>query len=220
MVLEFLLGLDIVEYILLISSVVALIPTAPLISLYYRTRIGQYLIFMGVFLTSTLFAISSVLAQETNELFFWQLTFTARNLTYFLFFIHLLRMLWRVPPPLVLYPGVIGYSLVQFSIFFWQMNGDGIPGLFLPDGTDIYSSEHRLLGNLFQTFVAVLFLYGYYQIQVENPSPRVRNTKRIMMAMAVILLGSRLYRLAQNFGFRGSEGTEVFGNFLGRFLFC
>lgn len=211
---EGLWSLDIIETILVFAGFVALIPTIPLIRLFRTTQIMEYLIFCAVFITSSLFSFSSVLAQTTNELIYWQLMFTARNLTYFLFFLHLVRMLWYHPPLYILYPGVVGYALVQFSIAFWKFNENDVPGLFLPDGTDIYSREHRLLAVIFQFYVALLFLYAYYKIQVENPSPRVKNTKISLMAMAVILLASRLYRLLQNFGLPQNSGAEVLGNLL------
>ncbi|RMG28909.1 MAG: hypothetical protein D6732_18060 [Methanobacteriota archaeon] len=207
-------NLNTIETILFMAGFVALVPTVPLLKLFRMSQIKEYLIFCAVFLTSSLFSFSSVLAQETNELFFWQLMFTARNLTYFLFFLHMVRMLWYHPPLYVLYPGVVGYALVQFSIIFWQFNEAGVPGLFLPDGTDIYSSNHRLLAIIFQLYVSLLFLYGYYKIQVENPSPRVKNTKLAMMTMAVILLVSRIYRLLQNFGLPENPGAEVLGNLM------
>lgn len=63
-------------------------------------------------------------------------------------------------------------------------------------------------------YVSILFLYAYYKIQVENPSPRVRNTKLALIAMAVILLASRIYRFLQNFGLPPNPGAEVLGNLL------
>lgn len=206
--------LDIIEWILFLSSFFALIPMVPLIRLYIRTKIHEYLLFCGVFFSSSVFAISSILAQETGLLFFWQLMFSSRNFTYFLFFFHLLKMQWYTPPSYILHTGVIGYSIVQFSIILWRFNGDGIPGLYLPDGTAVFSPENRFIGILFQFYVVCLFLYGYYKIQIENPSKRVRNTKFVMLLMSSLLVISRTYRLLQVFGLPMSQGTEILGHLM------
>ncbi len=208
------LELNPIEWILFISSFVAFIPMIPLIRLYIRTRIGEYLLFCGVFLSSSIFAISSIIAQETGILLFWQLMFSARNFTYFLFFLHLTRMLWYTPPGYILHTGSIGYAIVQFSILLWRFNEDGVPGLYLPDGTAIFSPENRLLGLLFQFYVVSLFLYAYYKIQIENPSNRVKNTKLLMLLLSSALVMSRAYRIAQVFGLPMNQGTEIFGHLL------
>ncbi len=123
-------------------------------------------------------------------------------------------MLWYTPPGYILHTGSIGYAIVQFSILLWRFNEDGVPGLYLPDGTAIFSPENRLLGLLFQFYVVSLFLYAYYKIQIENPSNRVKNTKLLMLLLSSALVMSRAYRIAQVFGLPMNQGTEIFGHLL------
>lgn len=211
--LEFFNLLNFNEWILLAVSITALVPAIPILRLYFQTHISEYLLFCAVFVISSIFAMSFVLAEVTDDLLMWQIAFSARNTTYFLFFVHTTRMLWNDPPDLILYPGVILYAIVQFLILLWQSNPEGYgAGLYTLRGEDVFSTDYRLIANIFQLYVAFLFFYGYYEIQVLNPSDKVRNSKIVMMVLAVVLVGSRLLRLVQNFGVDTNQGTEILGS--------
>ena len=199
--------------ILIIAGFLALIPVIRLAQLYYQTRIFEYLTFGGVFVLSSAFTITIVFAEVTNDLIYWQLSYSARNLTYFLFFTHTTRMLWDRAPLLIVYFGVIMYSLVQGMILLWKpLKGEGAG--FTANEIIIYSTSHRLIANLFQFYVSILFLYGFLTIRLKNPSPRLKSAFRIMIAVSILLLVSRIIRLIQNFGVPQYQTIDSLGDIL------
>ncbi|MCY3411186.1 MAG: hypothetical protein INQ03_06055 [Candidatus Heimdallarchaeota archaeon] len=207
--------LSITHYLLLISGLFALIPVISLYKMYRKTRIVEYGVFSAVFLLSSLFTVTEVLAQVTNNLIFWILCFSFRNFTYFLFFTHAMRMIWSKPRNSVLYFGVIQYSIVQLLLFLWKPLNDGtVMGFVTSDGFVIYSTDNRTIGNLFQMYVAILFLYGYFSVNLVNPSKRLSDSLKIMKAVAIALLVSRIIRLVQNFGFPDNNFIEYAGAIL------
>ncbi|MFV2014640.1 MAG: hypothetical protein ACC656_04390, partial [Candidatus Heimdallarchaeota archaeon] len=202
------------EHILLITAgIIALLPSYKLFKLYYETKIGEYFLFGLVFFVSTLFTITSVLAELTDELIFWKLSYSFRNFTYFLFFTHTVRMVWARPSTLIVYLGVIQYAIVQLLLLLWSsLEDENGAGFISNQNIDIYSTSNRLIANLFQLYVAILFLYGYLAIKIPNPSKELLRAFRIMIAVSITLIISRLIRVAQNFGFPQHNIIELVGS--------
>lgn len=207
--------LEFSHYLMILAGIIALLPSYKLILLYLETRIGEYLLFGLVFLVSTLFTITSVLAEVTDESIYWILNYSFRNFTYFLFFTHTVRMVWAKPSTFIVYLGVIQYAVVQLLLFFWSpLEGEIGAGFISNQNIDIYSTSNRLLGNLFQLYVAILFLYGYLTIKIQNPSTNLLRSFRIMIAVSITLVLSRLLRVSQNFGFPENDLIDLFGTLL------
>ncbi len=203
------------HYLMILAGIIALLPSYKLFRLYLETRIGEYILFGLVFLVSTLFTITSVLAEVTDESIYWILNYSFRNFTYFLFFTHTVRMVWAKPSTFIVYLGVIQYAVVQLLLFLWSpLEGELGAGFISNQDIDIYSTSNRILGNLFQLYVAVLFLYGYLTIKLQNPSPNLLRSFRIMIAVSITLLLSRLIRVSQNLGFPEHELIDLFGTLL------
>ena len=113
--------------LMILAGFFALIPSLRLIQLYQRTKIVEYLTFASVFFLSTVFTVSTTVADLSNALLAWQITYFTRNTTYFLFFQHTSRMLWYKPPTYIIYPGVILYSITSMIILLW-VPAVGVPG--------------------------------------------------------------------------------------------
>jgi hypothetical protein len=121
-------------------------------------------------------------------------------------------MVWAKPSTLIVYIGVILYAIVQLLLLLWSPLEDDIGAGFISNqDIDIYSTSNRLIANLFQLYVAILFLYGYLAIKLPNPSKELLRALRIMIAVSVALLISRLIRLSQNFGVPKYEIIELVG---------
>ena len=207
--------LEFSHYLMILAGIIALLPSYKLFRLYLETRIDEYLLFGLVFLVSTLFTFTSVLADITDELIYWILNYSFRNFTYFLFFTHTVRMIWAKPSTFIVYLGVIQYAVVQLLLFLWSpLENDVGAGFISNQNIDIYSTSNRLIANLFQLYVAILFLYGYLTIKLQNPSPDLLKSFRIMIAVSITLVLSRLIRVAQNFGFPEHVLIELFGTLL------
>ena len=200
---------------MILAGIIALLPSYKLFRLYLETKIDEYLLFGLVFLVSTMFTFTSVLADITDELIYWILNYSFRNFTYFLFFTHTVRMIWSKPSTFIVYLGVIQYAVVQLLLFLWSpLENDVGAGFISNQNIDIYSTSNRLIANLFQLYVAVLFLYGYLTIKLQNPSPDLLRSFRIMIAVSITLVLSRLIRVAQNFGFPNHVLIELIGTLL------
>lgn len=214
---ELIQNLEPIHFVLIFVGFFALIPFLRLVLLFKETKIREYLLFGFVFLLAAFFTISEVLAEASNELVFWQLSFTFRNLTYFLFFTHTVRMMWARPSELLVYIGVILYSLVQGMIFLWEplksiYDDPSLIGAGLViDNQRLYSTDYRLLGNIFQVYVASLFLYSYLSVKVIDRAPRLKISIGIMRGVGLLLLLSRLTRLVQNFGILDYDIIELIG---------
>ncbi|MCE7734695.1 MAG: hypothetical protein GPJ54_07455 [Candidatus Heimdallarchaeota archaeon] len=202
------------EHILLITAgIIALLPSYKLFRLFFETRIGEYFLFGLVFFVSTLFTITNVLAELTDELIFWILSYSFRNFTYFLFFTHTVRMVWAKPSTVIVYFGVIQYAIVQLLLILWSPLENEIGAGFISNqNIDIYSTSNRLMANLFQLYVAILFLYGYLAIKLPNPSKELFRALRIMIVVSITLLISRLVRVFQNFGLPQNDIIDLVGS--------
>ncbi|MCE7735090.1 MAG: hypothetical protein GPJ54_09450 [Candidatus Heimdallarchaeota archaeon] len=196
------------DWLLLVIGILALVPAIELLVRYMRTDIVSYLIFGGVFVLSTIFTITTIAADITNSLIYWQISFSTRNLTYLLFFIHTSQMLWKKSPRLIHYTGLVLYSISQFLIIFWSEFGDDTigAGLITNNGMELYSTDFRLLGNTFQLYVSILFVYAYYQIHLKNKSKNLQGAITLMRLMGLFLFISRFVRFIQNFGILVGEG--------------
>jgi hypothetical protein len=204
--------LELAQLILLTGGIFALIPVVKLIQLYNETKLHEYILFSSVFLLSSIFTFTFVSAEVTNDLIYWKLSYSARNITYFLFFIHTLRMTWYRSPTLVLIPGVVLYSIVQLLIIFWTPleNEDGA-GVIINDDFVPYATNDRIIAIIFQLYIASLFLYGIFRIHISTPYPRLRRAYTIIMVISVMLFSSRIIRLVQYFGILNYEFIELIG---------
>ncbi len=178
----------------------ALIPAIELIVRFIHTEIESYLIFAGVFLLSTIYTITAVLADLGDKLIYWQVSYSSRNITYLLFFVHVTKMIWKNTPSIINNIGIMLYSISQFLIIFWEkFDGKGA-GILTKEGVDLYSTDFRLIGNTFQLYVSILFLFAYMRLSLENRPKKLRNSIYIMRLMGVFLFSSRFIRFIQNFG--------------------
>jgi hypothetical protein len=124
-------------------------------------------------------------------------------------------MVWAKPSTMIVYLGVIQYAFVQLLLILWNpLENELGAGFISNQDIDIYSTSNRLIANLFQLYVAILFLYGYLTIKLQNPSSELVRAFRVMIGVSILLLFSRLIRLIQNFGFPKTDVIDFIGTVL------
>ncbi|UCG04098.1 MAG: hypothetical protein JSW11_08940 [Candidatus Heimdallarchaeota archaeon] len=105
--------IQMIQWIYLFISIFCLMPSILLIIHYLRTHIVDYLIFAGAFVAVTinqLFSFFYVI--DPINILVNQIVTSSYIIVYLFVFIHALRVKHDTPPRLLLYIGVIWYSIL------------------------------------------------------------------------------------------------------------
>ncbi|MDH5404725.1 MAG: hypothetical protein OEY49_19640, partial [Candidatus Heimdallarchaeota archaeon] len=164
-------------FLAIFLSVLAVIPGIVLIYQYKRTKINDTLIFAAYFIIGGFVQISNVIASQTNVLIYFQMQYMGFNLTFFLLFIHVIRVKGNIKhfklqskfQTLIWNVGILWFMILEIMIVFWKSfpqpqtvewfslavprEDRSIPfpygaGLKFND-TIVYSSDYDFLGHLF-----------------------------------------------------------------------
>lgn len=189
------------EWLVIIIGFISLIPSFILLKQYIKTSIVDFLLFSGVFFSVTATCFSSIFADATNILFFFQLHRWALVFTFLFFFLHGSRILWTRTPTVIWYIGIIWFAILVFLILFWeiipqedtafvlfmemphgpnQFHPKGA-GLKTPGGVILNSSSHRLLSDLYSLYTAGILGYTYIKIKPIHPTKKIVITKRLWL---------------------------------------
>ena len=205
---EFLSSISIFQYLSLITAVLAIIPTLFLLRLYYRTKLKDYLLFAGVYIS--LFSLMLLYFINNFLKFYFIMNFNhfLLNTTIFLLFIHGIRVKPKGMTSLVPLIGVIWFLVLQILIFFWveipvdrvtvlffemdphpiiAENVSGITtGLQLENGIVIYGSSYPLLALMFYNYSFIVFLYKHATYEKVDTSDRVNRARLYWYLFGII----------------------------------
>ena len=191
--------LTIDEWLVIIIGLISLIPSLILLKQYLKTFVVDFLLFSGVFLSVTVTCFSSIFADTTDLLIFFQLHRWALVFTFLFFFLHGSRVLWTRTPTIIWYIGIIWFAILIFLICFWEimpqddsafvlfMEMPHGPNQFHPKGAGlqtlggviINSSSHRLLSDLYSLYTAGILGYTYIRIKPIHSTKKIVFTKRL-----------------------------------------
>jgi len=198
------------QMINLVVSLILLIPAILLFRNYQITGIGDYLLFSVVFFASTIGASASVLVTISPKLIFYQLNVGMLNLTFYLLFLHGIRLKYSSFRSakfsailglayLIFLTILIGFWKIQTQpdkafIIFTEMRASTAPGF--PHGAGIkfnghilYSTSYYLLGLVFWIFVIAYLLWAYLTVEVVNPTENIVRAKKLwILAWSIELL--------------------------------
>lgn len=192
----------------LFVAVLALIPIPILINFYLRLKQVDFLLFALVFLFGSIVLIADPLVSITNSLLIIQIHHMSIDIAFFLFFLHGVRIKWNKPPKIILIIGISWVILLIFLTSLWQLmpqpNSAKVlfwvlphtfssyypkgAGLMLSDGTIIYSSAFRYLGELYRLYVIGIILYSYLSLKIFHPTDKIVTARRLWIVIWIFLL--------------------------------
>ena len=192
----------------IIVAVLALIPVPLLLKYYYDTKIFDFLIFGLFFLSGSVILIADPLASITNLLIAFQIHHMTIDFAFFLLFLHAIRIVWDKPPFLVKVIGVVWFIILIVLTLMWQIMIQpafarvlifDLPSSFstyfplgagfaLADGTIIYSTAFRYLGEFYRLFSLSLLLYAYITVELVQPTHRIIRAKKLWIAVWFLIL--------------------------------
>lgn len=206
-------SLSTLDYVVAVVSIIALFPAIRLLYLYKERRIAEYFLYSMVFVLVGFTGITDILSRATNDLIFWILTNSFKNMVYFVILLHVVRLNYTTLSRYLAILGVIWYSIIQFLLFFWKplpTRESGIgAGLKTTAGVVIYSDSQTLIADLYQFFVAVLFMYSFAVIKLSNPNKRINLALRLYQFAAGILLLMTAAELVEYTGLFSIEGAYL-----------
>lgn len=218
---------DLIFTLNLLISIIAMIPSIVLFKQFISTRIADYLIFGMVFLGASLIFILNFLTQSYSSLIIYQLHFFIGNAAVFFILWYIVRMRWyrkRTSP--FWYVGVIWFFFLEILILFWKSmtQPEEAKVIFLqmpsrytsyhPKGagikidgdTILFSTSFPLLSDLFQIFIAALFLYNTISLVPIHPTEKIEKAKRLWIIAASFYLINSIIHLPW---FKISEFTNL-----------
>ncbi len=203
------------QWIIVFIGLITIVPSTVLTKQYLKTRVLDFLLFAGMFISAFLAASSHIVAGATDMLIYYQIVQWSLSITSFLFFLHSVRLVWVRTPTVIWYVGVIWFALLMFLILLWEKMeqtetayvlfmemprtySDYYPkgaGLVTDGGVTVLSTSHYTLATLYRLFGAVLLLYAYSSVRPISPSERIKLSRRLWIANSVILLVWTIYLL-------------------------
>lgn len=183
-----------------VPTVIIMIPFSFLVYFYRRTNLLDYLILALVYLFTAFLFIAAAIIQvsENGIVLLNQIIFISANTTFYLLFIHSLRIRSRKMnrPKLVI--GSVWYGLLVIMLFLWtelpsqpesyELLGLNILQSYDPYGKDaglvigsvyLYTSAFRLISDLFSLFVFVHIIWMYSRVQLVASNPRTIFARRV-----------------------------------------
>ncbi len=160
-----LLGLELIDCIRLGTAILAVIPAVILRNYYIKTRMTDFILVIGIFITGALNLISAVLIP----------TFYPYNsfylLIYLLIFIHALRVKWQKPPPVLLYIGVLGYFGIESFILLNQFFSHDFINILL---------------NIYRIYALILLFWVYSTTPRIIADERIETTRNLFLIAAIL----------------------------------
>ncbi len=199
------------QYLQLSVFVLSMFPVILLFRYYRRTKILDYLLFCLVFVSVMVAQISDFRINIQSSVELAQIIDSTHAFVYLFLFIHALRMKWEEAPRVLWYLGIIWFSVIQFSIIFYEyieltedptvlftkMRTDKtIPDLYAlstQSGLIIMGNGYRFLFISFRIYVLIIFTYAYLTISELIIYERVKQVKFLwIFASGSVTLNSLL----------------------------
>ena len=171
---------ELLDYLQLGVGVLTLVPFVLLLRYYRKTHLKDYLFFSGVFFSASINAFNGILRRANPEnVIFSQIQASTFTFISLFLFLHVIGIKWETPPKFLWYVGIIWFSIIQFSIlFFERIDVPSNPKvLFMrmrpTEDTDIdiaimTKNDNIILGQQFKflsytylVFILVIFIYCY-----------------------------------------------------------
>ncbi|MCE7734053.1 MAG: hypothetical protein GPJ54_04185 [Candidatus Heimdallarchaeota archaeon] len=192
---------DVLQLVLVYTAITVVfsIPSFFLIHQYRQTKIKDYLFFTSFFGFIFLSTLFEPILQISDNLIFYQLRLGIHNIAWIMLLYQTLRMSklstirsWRW------YIGLIWFVLLEFMIILWkpitQPDNISVLGIsyhhssslvfpegagFELDGTLIFSSDYRILAEMFWIYVALIFLINHIKLNLVYPTPRTIRARKL-----------------------------------------
>jgi hypothetical protein len=206
---------SIFEFIMILGAILFSVRT---ISYYRKTRIGEYLLFAGIFISMALNPILQVLViklgqmipESSNFVTFVRQPQMGLILTWILLLFHSIRLKWETIPQRIKITSLLLFVIKLISPLFIILIREN-------ERVQSYSFIPFLLTIvflLFDLFVILLLLQGYITIDLINPTKRIKKAYILWIIawvlfavgfiLVLILTGSQIYLL--------SVGTDLNSN--------
>ncbi|MFW9994726.1 MAG: hypothetical protein ACFFD4_21970 [Candidatus Odinarchaeota archaeon] len=203
---------DLLKYLI---STFSLIPVPVLYLLYRRTGVADYLIFAGVFFSLSLSVFFALVAPKINSLIFWQLRHVSMYVSYFLIFLHAVRLAWSKQPKYLTVVMVTWFIMLVILtllwepmpnergvVLFWEMDPHSLETIIDPrtegsklpemgaglviNGVIILSTSHPLLAYGFYFLTACTYLCVILTQKPANPTPRITIARRLWILTGIV----------------------------------
>ncbi|MHA2363781.1 MAG: PAS domain S-box protein [Candidatus Hodarchaeales archaeon] len=179
-----------------------------LIRQYFKTKIKDYLIFSTFFLSGIIILIADPIAGATDLLIFYQIHHIAIDIAFFLLLLHAIRLMDNRFNSIFWYLGIIWLSLLVFLTLLWSpmIQPETATVLFLDlphgfssyyprgaglvsaDGSIIYSTGFRYIGELYRLYCLGFLLYAYITVKPVLPSERIRRARKLWIIVWIMIL--------------------------------
>ena len=192
----------------IIVAIIALFPVPLLVNFYLKSKDLDFLLFAFVFIFGAIVLIADALVSITNLLIIIQIHHFSIDIMFFLLFLHAIRIRWTKAPKIIFYTGVIWFILLAIltlswklmvqpthaKVLFWDLPhtfSSYFPkgaGLMLADGTVIYSTAFRYLGEFYRIYVVSILLFSYLKIEIIHQTNKIEKAKKLWIFIWICLL--------------------------------
>lgn len=199
---------DINGWISLWIGVMVLIPAARLIQLYVSTKIIDFVLFAGFFITIFFSAVGNFFGLLTDNIIFYQIHHISIYIGFLCLFLHTVRIKWETPPKIIWAIGISWPIIIILFILMWEpmqqpdeayvvfmdmkrSSSSYFPngaGLVTSDDTVIYSSGHAGIGLAYFIFVSLVLLYVYITLEPATEFRKIRLVRKLWIIIWFNLL--------------------------------
>jgi len=199
--------LSAIEILALAIAILAMAPFFILVRQHRRTGINEYLLLASFFFVGALDQVVFILTGVNEKLIYYQLLTFLFTLTFFLIFLHAIRIIWIEPPRLLLIVGYSWFLLILILTLFWSIeeqpdqttfgfltinhfdSGYHPKGAgFTIGGNPIYSSSFPHLNILFSIFTSSTILYVHLKMTPFHPTPKILKIRKLWIIAWTLLL--------------------------------
>ncbi len=202
--------------------ILSIIPLYFLIRSYYRTRMLDYLLFSGVFISASIALLFDFIRSTySNHINYAQLIDSTHLLIYFFLFIHASRIKWSSIHKKGLILVILQMVILQISILLYEFHeeltnqsfvlftnmmadrfNEGGSYAFVISGNNVIMGENfRFLLFVFRLPIQIFFLYVYLSVTPARETNRIVVGKKIMSTAILILIFNTCIQLGHSMDF-------------------
>ena len=206
--------IQIIQWIYLFISIFCLLPSFLLIIHFIRTHVLDYIIFAGVFVgvvINQFFSFFYII--DPINILVNQIVTSSYIVVYLFVFIHAVRVKYDRPPRLLLYIGLIWYTILQIMILFYKVvnlpetinflfitmyNVDAFDigvALLIQENFVIMGQGYDFFISIFRIFTLATAVHAYLTVKMAVDDVRLKTVKILWIFVGIFTMGRPLLYL-------------------------